>query len=316
MKMTSKPKRTLESSISEQWLVLLFSLPKAESSGRVDVWRRLKRSGAVALASGGHLLPNSEENRERFEWLGEAIRNYGGDASVLSVSALDDLPFKQIKAIFVEVRGTDYFRIIEEAQALESDTQSKESGLVRLRRRLQEVVEIDFFGGPMKHKAETALRQLAGDLKVRKAGNGSVTNKKDFANRIWLTRPRPGIDRAASAWLILNFIDPKARFRFSHKPKSIPKAIPFDTYEGGGFGHRGDNCTFETLLREFRLHRKSLNVLAEMIHDADLKDQKFGRVEAITINQILKGWAANGLPDQELLSKGIELIEGLHRSIA
>ena len=46
------------------------------------------------------------------------------------------------------------------------------------------------------------------------------------------------------------------------------------------------------------------------------KDEKYGRTEAITVDKILKGWAAQGMADQELLSKGMELIDGLYRSIA
>jgi hypothetical protein len=130
---------------------------------------------------------------------------------------------------------------------------------------------------------------------------------------VWQTRPRPGIDRSASAWLIVNFIDRKARFKFAQEP--IADAVRFDMYQPGGFGHRGDDCTFETLLREFKLQSKPLKVLAEMIHDADLKDEKYGRTEAIAVDKILKGWMSKGMPDDELLSKGTELIDGLYRSI-
>jgi len=49
--------------------------------------------------------------------------------------------------------------------------------------------------------------------------------------------------------------------------------------------------------------------------DADLDDEKFGRTEGITINQILKGWAKQGIPDEELLRRGMDLIEGLYHSI-
>jgi hypothetical protein len=300
----------------DAWLILLFSLPRSQASGRVDVWRRLKKSGAAPLASGGHVLPNSNENRERFEWLAEAVREYGGEASVLSVSAIHDLPPEQLRELFLEARDTDYSHIIEEATSLKSDAHAKESGLVRLRRRLQEVVEIDYFEGAMKQRAEAALEQLAGNLGRRSTKPRRIAaDAKQFTNRIWLTRPRPGIDRAASAWLIVNFIDPKARFKFAKDQRSVRNAIPFDMYQSGGFGHRGDCCTFETLLQEFKLRDRPLRVLAEMVHDADLKDEKFGRFEALTIEQVLKGWASKSIGDEELLVKGIELIDGLYRSL-
>ncbi len=302
---------------NDQWLVMLFSLPQAQASARVDVWRRLKKSGAVLLRSGGHVLPSSPDSRERFEWLAEAIRQYGGEASVLSVGAIDDLSSERIKKLFVEARSADYFRLLEDARNLGRDTDAKNADLSRLRRRLQEISEIDYFGGSMKQKAEDALQLLARNLRGRPpSGRSPVVNTKKFINRVWVTRPSPGIDRAASAWLIINFIDRKARFKFAEHPASIPHAIPFDMHHAAGFGHVGDNCTFETLRQEFKLRNKSLQVLAEMIHDADLKDEKFGRTEAVVVDQILKGWLAAGLPDDELLRKGIDIIDGLHRSIA
>src|SRR3954468_24671246 len=82
------------------WLVFLFTLPRAQASGRVDVWRRLKRSGALSLESGGHLLPDSPENREKFEWLAESVRQYKGTAMVLSVDSVGDLSRKELATRF------------------------------------------------------------------------------------------------------------------------------------------------------------------------------------------------------------------------
>jgi hypothetical protein len=137
----------------------------------------------------------------------------------------------------------------------------------------------------------------------------------DYQNRIWITRPRPGIDRVSSAWLITRFIDGKAKFAFGADANVEPDAIPFDMYQPGGFGHEGENCTFETLCSRFGLNEKKVRLIGQAIHDADLDDTKFGRTEGITINQILKGWAQLGVPDDELLRRGIELVEGLYQSI-
>ena len=79
--------------------------------------------------------------------------------------------------------------------------------------------------------------------------------------------------------------------------------------------HEGEKCTFETICSRFGLKEKRVQLIAQSIHDADLDDAKFGRTEGITINQILKGWAKLGIPDEELLRKGMELIEGLYQSI-
>ena len=291
------------------WLVLLFTLPRAQASGRVDVWRRLKRTGALSLESGGYLLPDSQENRERFEWLAESVRQYKGTAQVLAVQSVGDMMVDEIRKRFVEARNPDYAAIMAEAKR--SKGTGSQADVVRLRKRLQEVQAIDYFGGKMRERAEAAVEKLAG---VPAAGTKKVPSaaKREFINRIWQTRPRPGIDRSASAWLIVNFIDAKAKFKFGKEP--MANTVTFDMYQPGGFGHRGDECTFETLLREFKLQGKALRVLGEMIHDADLKDEKYSRMEAVAVDKILKGWMSKGMADDELLSKGMELIDGLYRS--
>ena len=139
--------------------------------------------------------------------------------------------------------------------------------------------------------------------------------KKEFRNRVWVTRPRPGIDRSASAWLIRRFIDPKSSFTFADDPKKRPNAVPFDMFGGVGFGHRGDDCTFETLRNEFAVRDPRVAALAEMVHDADLEDGKFARQEAMGVDRVLVGWAQQGASDQELLRRGMEMIDGLYQSL-
>jgi hypothetical protein len=138
---------------------------------------------------------------------------------------------------------------------------------------------------------------------------------RDYKNRVWVTRPRPGVDRCASAWLIRRFIDPKARFAFAREEQVPGATVPFDMFHGG-FGHRGDNCTFETLQKDFRVRERRVKVLAEIIHDADLADDKFGRKEGYGIDEVLKGWARQEISDQELVDRGMQLIEGLYHSLA
>jgi len=134
------------------------------------------------------------------------------------------------------------------------------------------------------------------------------------AKRGPVTRPRPGVDRVTSAWLIRKFIDQKAKFAFAPEDKKPPKAVPFDMYEGG-FGHRGEDCTFETLFKVFHIRDKKAQIMAEVVHDADLFDEKFGRKEGFGIDEVMKGWARGGLSDPELLKRGMQLAEGLYKSL-
>jgi hypothetical protein len=134
---------------------------------------------------------------------------------------------------------------------------------------------------------------------------------RDFRGRVWLTRPRPEIDRIGSAWLIRKFIDPKAKFVFESKRSLNRRVLTFDML-GGDFSHEGDDCTFETLIRRFGIQDKAAQKIAEMIHDADLDDARFQRVEAVGIDRVLKGWAKQGLLDREILRRGFECFDALY----
>jgi Uncharacterized conserved protein len=298
------------------WLLLIFSLPSKKTSERVGIWRKLQKYGTLALRNSGYVLPNTPANQERLEWLATAIRGFKGEASVLQVQAIDDLPPDMLKERFREERRSDYTALIRELQQLKPSTQGFSTQLVRLKRRFDEIVEIDFFESQLKIKAEEAIYKAEHPVTAQdRVGKGRVS-KMEYQNRAWLTRPRPGIDRVSSAWLIRRFIDSKATFLFDNNPQVHPEAVPFDMYQAGGFGHEGEKCTFETLCARFGLADKKVQLIGQAIHDADLDEEKFGRTEGITINQILKGWAKQGIPDDELLRRGMDLIEGLYHSIA
>ena len=295
------------------WLLLVFSLPARSASQRVEIWRKLRKYGMLALRSSGHILPNTPANQERMEWLATAIRAYKGQASVLHVQAFDDLPEEGLKQLFIEARSREYQKLLHEAKKLVALSSSGRNNrqLNRIRRRFLELQDIDFFGNPLRSKVESLLAQVDGSA-MPHAGRTAKRKFREYINRIWITRPRPGIDRVSSAWLIRRFIDPKARFVFSHEPQTYSDAIPFDVFGPQGFGHRGSDCTFETLSKQFAIRDGKVKRIAEIIHDADLGDEKFGRIEGRGLDQVLNGWARQELPDDELLHRGMELIEGLY----
>jgi len=291
------------------WLLLVFSLAKKGASLRVSVWRKLQRYGVVPLGNSGYLLPNSPENRERFEWLATMIRSQRGEASVVEVRSIDNWSTPQLKRQFSEARSRDYRELLKELKSTLSLANHHPARVTRLRQRFQEITSIDFFGSPLRNQVERALNQS--NSTHREIGNPS---RRQYQKRIWVTRPRPGVDRVTSAWLIRKFIDPKARFAFSGESRKPAGSVPFDMYEGG-FGHRAEDCTFETLTKAFRIHDKRVGVIAQIVHDADLFDGKFGRHEGFGIDAIMKGWARQGFGDQELLDRGMQLTEGLYRSL-
>jgi hypothetical protein len=288
------------------WLLLVFSLAKHGASLRVTVWRKLQRYGALPLGNSGYLLPNSAENRERLEWLATTVRTHRGDASIVEVQSIDNCSVREMKQRFLDARAADYRQLLKEIRRPGSRS-------VRIRERFQEVVSIDFFHHPLREQVERALNALQSPPKTTGSESADVS-RKDYQGRLWVTRHRPGVDRVTSAWLITKFIDPKARFTFASDGDKPAKAVPFDMYEGG-FGHRGDDCTFETLVKVFHIHDKGVAIMAEIVHDADLLDEKFGRKEGFGIDGVMKGWAQQGLSDAELLKRGMQLAEGLYSSV-
>ena len=292
------------------WLLLVFSLPANQASRRVEVWRKLKHYGVLPLPSSGYLLPNTAANHERFEWLASAIRKYKGQASVAKVNELDDQPSTQLRQIFVEARSRDYEQLLRELRKKSKRTSGE---LSRLRRHFQQIVAIDFFNSPMRSRVESLLN--ISDGPAPGSSTSTAKKRKEYLNRTWMTRPRPGIDRCSSAWLIRRFIDANARFAFADNPRKFPNAVPFDMFHADGFGHRGDDCTFETLRKEFGIRDSKVAVIAQIIHDADLEDEKYGRSEGFGLDRVLIGWAHEGTADEELLRRGMEMIDGLYQSL-
>ena len=130
-----------------------------------------------------------------------------------------------------------------------------------------------------------------------------------------MTRPRPHIDRIASAWLIKRFIDPQAKFPIRRSGPTPPKkGVPFDIL-GAAFGHQGEDCTFETLLRRAGLKDRRLQAIAEIVHEADLHDGKFARTETSGVDLALRGLATTIHEDHELLDHGMSVFDGLYAAI-
>ncbi len=302
---------------SVAWLLLTFTLPTKRASQRVEVWRKLQRYGTVPLGNSGYLLPSNPANEERFQWLGTAIRKYGGEASVVHVRSIDNISTPQLIGRFAEARAREYQELIQQLEKFSSlPAQKRAVGrLSRLRSRFQEIVEIDFFDTPLQKRVAELLARADEARVAKRMPETAQIDPKEYKNRVWVTRPRPGVDRCASAWMIRSFLDPKARFAFAPEGKVPRAAVPFDMFHGG-FGHRGEDCTFETLQKDFRIRDRRVRVISEIIHDADLADQKFGRKEGYGIDEVLKGWARQGIPDQELLDRGMQLMEGLYHSLA
>jgi hypothetical protein len=130
---------------------------------------------------------------------------------------------------------------------------------------------------------------------------------------LWVTRPRPHIDRTACAWLIRRFIDPEATFAFAADPEGATAlgGTPFDM-RGVELGHHEGRCSFETILHKYRLEDAALHEIASMIHDADLDDEKFHSPESPGLDALVRGLGLVTADDHELLRYTDRLYDGLY----
>ena len=294
------------------WLLLLYSLPAHRNTQRVAVWRRFKKIGALQLTTSTYLLPDQPAHYEQFQWLTKLIRDSTGEATLVRVREIEGMPHEKLVALFNEARDRDYASIGKALRGLLRDRKNRADTadqLSRLTRQFRDLRSIDFFQTERGHEIEAQLEKF-GRTSAAKSSTARV-RPQDYRGRTWITRPRPEIDRVGSAWLIRKLIDPKARFAFAHKVPARVGAVSFDMLDAH-FTHVGDDCTFETLSKRFAIRDKAIRKIGEMVHDADLDDEKFQRAEGIGIDRILKGWAKAGVPDEEILRRGFECFDALY----
>lgn len=299
------------------WLLFIFQLPARRASERVRVWRKLQKYGSLSWKNSAYILPHTPGNLERLQWLAAEIREYRGDASVVRVARIEGYRDREIVAMFNAARERDYDRLIRDLRlflrsaARRSNVQQRAT-LGRLNHRFDEIAAADFFGSPRKKEAGALIEDLeALALEDQPHEVTRSPKAKDYHSRVWMTRPRPEVDRVGSAWLIKNFIDPKARFVFAADPQAHPGAVRFDMFEGE-FTHVGDDCTFETLVKRFALKDKRLPLISQIVHDADLEDGKYATSEGKVIELILKGWGKMDVADEKILERGFELFDALY----
>jgi rhodanese-related sulfurtransferase len=133
---------------------------------------------------------------------------------------------------------------------------------------------------------------------------------------LWVTRSRPKIDRIACPWLIRRFIDPFARFLFvsaAEVPAVAEKfdATPFDI-DGIHWSHRGETCTFDTMVEEFALATPALLTLAAIVRGADT-DRLDLAPQSAGLLAISLGLSRLHSSDLEQLEQGMLVYDALYR---
>ncbi len=315
-----------------QWLMLMYHFPKGPDSRRVKVWRRLQSIGAVAIKNSVYVLPSNEQSQEDFAWLLSELQKSGAEAAILESQFVGGMTDHQIRDLFNAARDNDYKVLVEELKDVqvtspandgiddEEEHNKARSMLERARKRIAEIEAIDFFGAEGHENAEATMRTLYeriwGRSELEKTGEQNMSGMalNDLKNRVWVTRRGVRVDRIASAWLIKRWLDPDARFKFVAGKGYVPedRELRFDMFEAE-FTHDGDMCTFEVLARLAKEDDAALRSVAEIVHDIDLKDGKFGRPETQGIANLLAGITIGLDDDDRRIERGSALFEDLYR---
>ncbi len=316
-----------ENRAPRRWLLLVHQLPSTPSNFRVRTWRRLRQLGAVAVKHAAYVLPDSPPAREDFEWLKAEIEAAGGEASVFAADGVDGRSDEEIIEEFRRSREESYGKLGGEIErALRRPTKSRtwrrrpsassRRRVEALERRFTDIESVDFFGSDGRDRVVSLLNRLKAETASRPVAvmdGDALVRREEYRGRLWVTRPRPGIDRMASAWLIRRFIDPDARFGFADDPAFVPPdGVPFDMF-GVELSHQGDRSTFETLQKKFSVEDSVVERLAAIVHDLDLKDALFGAPETPAVGALVDGLQKLYQDDDALLAQGIIAFEALYR---
>jgi hypothetical protein len=329
-----------EKSQVQEWMLLIHQLPPRPTNLRVRIWRKLQKLGAVAVKNSVYVLPFNEKTHEDFQWLKQEIETEGGEATVFRAGAVEGATDKEIIDLFRKTRDEEYAQVMAEMDGLTGAIREQKRGghlsagrithyeteLDKLHKELERIASADFFDASGRAPALAAYERCQKALRATQsrhekpaqadAQKGAAINMASYQGRRWVTRRNLFIDRLAAIWLIKRFIDAKARFHFVADGESVEGAIGFDMY-GGEFTHHGEDCTFETMIKRFGLiDDAGLQGLAEIVHDVDLKDDKFNRSEAAGLGAVIRGLAESLKDDRKLAQQCGPIFDGLYELLA
>jgi len=290
------------------WRLLLITLPAAQASLRIRVWRHFRAAGAVLLRDGVWLLPEFATNTGWVDLL-EEVREAGGEAESLLCTAVD--ADQEARFIAAFDRRAEYEKWLDTLKSTALGVRAA----ARLRRELAAIEKIDFFPTEGQSVAREALQRFeqASSPNEPKANLAQIPrlDRAEYQGRTWATRARPWVDRLASAWLIHRHIDPAARFVWLAQPGDCPaEALGFD-YDAATFSHVGERVSFETLLASFGLEADpALAHMARIIHFLDVGGQP--TPEAAGLEAILAGMRASLKDDNDLLAAASQTFDYLY----
>lgn len=318
-----------------KWLLFFYSVPSSPGSNRVKVWRRLIKAGAIHLKGAVYIFPNTVDNFELCQWLVSEVASLRGEAGFVRIERIESMNDNEIITMFNQHRENDYRSIEKDINEIERKIASiRKAGAVqntkkvleqlnKHSKRFEEIKKIDFFSSSTGLEIEKKINSLKSE--IMDSIQPDVKNKdiivmqkhiKDYQGKIWITRKRPFVDRMASAWLIRKFIDKKAVFRFIEEQDLENRDEDNIAYDirGGDFTHIRDLCTFEVLMQSFNIKDRAVVKISEIVHELDIRDDKYKTPEARGIEEILLGIRKTSNNDIDALEKGMAVFEMLYAS--
>lgn len=301
--------------LPQHWLLLLHQIPPSPPYFRAKVLRRLNQLGALAIKNSAYILPETDDTLEDTQWVRSEIEQEGGEAWLFRTEILGGISSDGLRETFRNLREMDYKQLLDTASAL---LRAKfDSGQLRkLKRRFDEVRAIDFFDAPGKEELETIMEAIDRKLHAPALQPAAKPELNNLAGRTWVTRRGVKVDRISTAWFIRRFVDAGATLRFVDPDRytHTDGEIRFDMFEGE-FTHEGDLCTFEALLRHMKMKDAALDAIAEIVHDIDLKDEKYQRAETKGIAAMISGLVALHSSDEQRIEEGSRLLDAAYAAL-
>jgi len=308
------------------WLLLIHQIPPKPNYFRVKIWRHLQKLGAVAIKNSVYALPSNDEAQEDLNWVLREIVEGGGDASLVEARLIEGLNDEQVREMFRAARDADYQAVGEEVRQLARSLPRKgevaeerrgemQGAVARLQKRMADVAAVDFFQARSREAVGGLLKELEERLAERAPDKetGPAPPMEKPRRATWVTRTGIHVDRMASAWLIRRFIDPEAKFKFvsAREYRHQHGELRFDMFDGE-FTHQGELCTFEVLLARFEITDAALRPIAEIVHDIDLKDEKYGRADNPGFEHLINGIAMAHPEDAVRLQRASAVLDDLY----
>jgi hypothetical protein len=286
---------------------LLTSLPTGNSTIRMRLWRALKSTGCGVLRDGVYILPLDATQISGLAEAESMVRNAGGFAMIVELK--------------IGNASDGYGALVRRIGAAKASVKRlgkrKANTLVqRLRRSLDDLVEIDFYPGEAHSQASEAMSSLEREAReLFSSGEPHTARGKvrrldpaKYRNRTWATRKDLWVDRLASVWLIKRFIDRNAKFAWIDRPRDRPgSSVGFD-FDGAEFTHVGSRVTFEVLMSSFGLDRDpALASLGDVVHFLDVGGIPVA--DARGIETILKGIKGEARSDDEMALEALRVFD-------